>query len=75
MPRESTALFKCSYFDIIVKPTMKLINKVPLQNDIPKLNFLTHALKNILKIWLQAEPNLFPEINSKICDMLHNNKM
>ena len=45
---------------------MKLINKVSRQNDAPKLNFLAHVLKNTLKIWLQAEPNLFPDINSKI---------
>ena len=74
MPREAAALYKCSYFDIVLKPTLKAIYKFSKRGENDTIAFLMEAAKKSLKVWISAEPNLTETIKKMILDTTVNNK-
>ena len=78
LPREAAVLMEISYYNIIVKPTLKLLNNISLRtNDNFQVNtqivFIKKAIKNIFKTWLQAEPNLTTKMKEMIDDFISKN--
>ena len=71
MPGEEAELYKCSFYDIIIKPKMNMINKV---TETSQKIYMTSALKKALAYWKDAEPNLDKTINKIIDEMLNENK-
>ena len=73
LPRESAALFGLSYYDIIIKPLLRLIERDALVTaDEEQTSFLIEACKPALLYWTTAEPNLKLEIKLKIADTIEN---
>lgn len=74
LQRESALSFKLSFYDIIVRPVLKLIEKNKnYTNDIEEENMLNESLKEIFNIWLIAEPKHTDEIKQVIIKNIENN--
>ena len=67
-----------SYYNIIVKPTLKLLNNISLRTnnnfqENTQIEFIKKAIRNIFKTWLQAEPNLTTKMKEMIEDFISKN--
>jgi hypothetical protein len=63
LPRESAALFDCSYYDIIVKLMIKLIERdARITGEEAQTRFLIESARGAFSHWLIAEPNLTSEV-------------
>ena len=66
-----------SYYNIIVKPTLKLLNNISLRTNNFQVNtqieFIKKAIRNIFKTWLQVEPNLTTKMKEMIDDFISKN--
>ena len=63
LPREATVLMEISYFNIIAKPTLKLLNNISLRTNNnfqvnTQIEFLKKAIRNIFKTWLQVHQEI-----------------
>ena len=58
MPRESASSFRLGYYDVIIRPALKLIkrNKEYVNNP-EEDEMLKDAAKKLFEFWLLAEPN------------------
>ena len=66
-PREVAALFSCSYYDIMVKPILKIIQKnQAITTETDTIPFLKELLIKILTEWGILEPNHTQKINQMI---------
>ena len=66
-PREAAALFSCSYYDIMVKPILKIVQKnQAITTETDTIPFLKELLIKILTEWGILEPNHTPKINQMI---------
>ena len=67
MPRETASSFRLGYYDIIIRPVLKLIkrNKEFTQN-IEEDSMLKEAAKELFKYWLIAEPNQTEKVKEAI---------
>ena len=60
LPRESRTLLGISFYSIIIKPILKILDKDHIKKDTEKNNFFKEALKSIVKIWINVETNNIP---------------
>ena len=75
LPREAAVLMGISYYNIIVKPFLKLLKNITLRTNNnfqfnPQIEFMKKACKNIFKTWLVVEPNLTTKIKEMIDDFI-----
>ena len=79
LPREAAALMGISFFNIIVKPVLKLLENIILrannENNDFHISFMKQASKNIFKIWITVEPNHTPRMKEMILEFLTNDKL
>ena len=78
LPREAAVLMEISYYNIIVKPTLKLLNNISLRTNNnfqvnTQIEFIKKAIRNIFKTWLQVEPNLTTKMKEMIDDFISKN--
>ena len=70
-PRESAALLKISYFDIIIKPLLRIIERADvIIGDQENIDFLKEASIECFKYWLICEPNWSMTIKKRIADTI-----
>ena len=65
LPKESRALFRCSFYDIMVRPLIKLGKKIEKTKS-AQIQYMTNALKNTLVVWKKCEPNLTTKLKATI---------
>ena len=67
MPKESASSFRLGYYDVIIRPVLKLIkrNKEYVNNP-EEDEMLKDAAKKLFEFWLLAEPNQTDKIKEKI---------
>ncbi|MGL4521223.1 MAG: reverse transcriptase domain-containing protein [Bacilli bacterium] len=71
LPRESASIFKISYFNIIVKPLLKTIERNARINGIDdQTKFTQECAIKAIKHWLVAEPKHTNRINTIIINMI-----
>ena len=71
LPRESAALFGIGYYDVIIKPLLKLIKRdLEVNQDNDQHLFLVEASISAFTSWLTFEPNLTQKVKSKIAEVL-----
>ena len=75
IPRETCTLLGLSFYSIIIKPILKLLNKEHIKADEDMINFYIEAMKNIFKTWLKVEPNNTEKIKQYINELLTNNTL
>ena len=76
LPREASVLMGISFYNIIIKPIIKIYYKLlDRGNKSPQMNFLSKAIINTFKIWIKVEPNLTTKIKELIEDCINNNKI
>ena len=75
IPRETCTLLGLSFYSIIIKPILKLLNKEHIKADNDMINFYIEAMKNIFKTWLKVEPNNTEKIKHYIDEPLTNNTL
>jgi len=75
LPRESASAFGLGYYEIIIKPIKKLIerNQIFSGNE-EETNMLNESLISALKQWLIAEPNHTKKVKEIIVDNIEKNK-
>ena len=67
LPREAASLFKCGFYDIIVRPILKLINTIDEYHKEPEyLAFLRHTAIKALTVMKEIEENHSTIINYAI---------
>ena len=57
-PRESATLVGLSFYDIFIKPLLKIFTKCKSQKDIEMTNFTLSAVSKIIKLWPTIENHL-----------------
>ena len=75
IPRETCTILGLSFYSIIIKPILKLLNKEHIKADNDMINFYIEAMKNIFKTWLKVEPNNTEKIKQYIDELLTNNTL
>ena len=75
IPRETCTILGLSFYSIIIKPILKLLNKEHIKADEDMINFYIEAMKNIFKTWLKVEPNNTEKIKQYIDELLTNNTL
>lgn len=71
LPRETASLLKIGFYNILVRPTLKIYLKIKeLDTDTNMENFLLEATINAMKQWLESEPNHTTALKTKIIDMI-----
>ena len=74
-PKESAALFKISFFDIIIKPMMKIVEKLEHNtDDLDYINFIKESIMECFKTWLTIEDHWSTKIKNMIADTLERKK-
>ena len=67
MPRESASSFRLGFYDIIIRPVLKLIKRnKEYMNNPEEDKMLKVAAKDLFKYWLKAEPNQTDKVKEKI---------
>ena len=75
LPRETGTLLGISFYSIIIKPILKILDKDHIKNDKDKYDFFKEALKSTFKTWISVEPNNTPNIKIYIDDLLSKNTL
>ena len=70
LPRETGTLLGISFYSIIIKPILKILDKEHIKKDMDKYNFFKDAPKSTFKTWISVEPNNTPNIKIYIDDLL-----
>ena len=65
-PRESATLLGCSYYSIIIKPLLKIMEQAKENDDKELLEYLIEATGKTFLYWVHAEPNHNPQIITQI---------
>ena len=65
-PRESATLLGCSYYSIIIKLLLKIMEQAKENDDKELLEYLIEATGKTFLYWVHAEPNHNPQIISQI---------
>ena len=74
LPRESASLFKIGFFDIMIKPLLRTIERDQfITNDQGQTDFLKSAIKPLLLEWSNIEENLTPKIKQMIIQACSEN--
>ena len=73
-PKESAAIIGLSYYNIIIKPLLKLYEKEEKISSPKHLEFFREACKTAFKLWLSKESNNTEPVKDLIYDFLSNNK-
>ena len=74
LPRESAKAFNLGYYDVIIKPIVKLIRRIEeYNNEQEEIKYLNEALKELYKYWTIAEPNQTDIIKENIVKIIENN--
>ena len=73
IPKESFAAFGLSFYDIIVKPTLKMLQRSErVSADEEEIEMLKDASKRIFKTWLTAEENHTLKVRKQITEIIEN---
>lgn len=75
-PREARELVKCSFFSIIIKPMMRIIERdinINTGNEDRK-NFIYETIRKAMNTWKKEEPNLDKEIVNVINSIIIDSK-
>ena len=74
-PRETAALFGLSYYNVIIKPLVKLIERNHrVMNDSQQTQFLKEKSTEAFRFWCSAEPNLTLEMKQIINEVTSNER-
>ena len=73
-PRESATLLGCSYYSIIIKPLLKIMEQAKENDDEELLEYLIEATGKTFLYWVHAEPNHNPQIISQIKTFIEKKK-
>ena len=73
LPLESSALIGLSFYDIFIRPLLKVREKYIKNNQQNMANYILYALKKATITWKNVETNLTPEINQYILDVNNEN--
>ena len=68
MPKESSALYGLSYYNIIIRPLIKIILNTTQKDNDDYINFLKEASKKAFLVWTTFEQNH----NEKILNLIDN---
>lgn len=75
IPKESFAAFGMSFYDIIVRPTLKMIQRSErVTADDEESEMLKEASKKIFKVWLSGEQNHTLSIRKEITEIIEDRK-
>ena len=73
-PKESSSIIGLSYYNIIIKPLLKLYEKEEKISSPKHLEFFKEACKTAFKLWLIKESNNTETVKDLIYDFLSNDK-
>jgi len=79
LPKESSTLMGLSFYNIIIRPMLKITDKIINQytnesNSLHK-NFIIKAIKKTFQTWLKVEKNNTTEVLNLINDFLLNGEI
>ena len=75
MPREASALYSCSYYDTIIRPLVKLLERDQrMTGDQEQSEFLRDSARPAFSNWLVAEPNLDIDVKTLIADVVESKR-
>jgi len=66
-PKESASLFKMGFYDIMIRPLVKVIERnLAVINDLQQTEFLKEVTKKALLVWLSIETNQFEKVKELV---------
>jgi hypothetical protein len=71
LPKEAAAVMKLSFYDIILRPMLKIIKDAQENGSIDMSNYLKNASISAFKLWSTFEENLHPDIKNKILAVIN----
>lgn len=74
-PKESLGLLKLGYYEIIIRPLLKLLNGEYYSKYYEEANLLKEVIIKTLKTWPEAEENLDEEIKKIIYESITDNNV
>lgn len=72
-PRKASTILGLSFYNIIIRPLLKLYEKEKKISKPEHLNYFKEACKIAFRLWLQKEPNNTEPVKELIHDFLVNN--